>query len=673
MTNSLVTSTIPNSPEAEVVALEKSLGVRPKKTLEQSHEAFDYAAHFGSHLGKSAKTVLGEVFIFVTNKFRDLRRLGDKLVAFKAQCIRELGEKKAQKAFIDWLSSAEIGMWRSLVEEAMLLSTWYDSLPKRLQKLALTNASSWSRRALKLLISQSDQKLVESLLKAGKQTVKSIQSAIEALEPPHKFVLGEQATQADWQLVAQKLNICARDIEALKLEAINLASADVETGELLLSTDHIVAALLKFKYDVSSLLPKKKKSSGMRNRESALYSNDSSSLENPSKIGSLPVNHLQLACLLTQHESLEEKFGNVLEQRLDEDKKHLHQELAEVEKQFEELAGSMGLDKDSAFYLAKGTQALIAHQAKTSSHSTTPSTNLDSGNSERKLFTKTEVERMIADALTLDKERSSLSQIQATNEKLQQDYEQLLHKFHQLQQQLQQYQGLTEENWQYKQRIEQLERVLETATTNPIKLQDANQTLVQLLEEKTDRVEELNSQLEQYQQLTLPLNNEQLFVGAKVKILYSNDHWEGYTGVVTERFRDDWLVLLDCIREQGSSTKTLFKAGQLTFNLQKNASNNTAQVKRLRELESENQQLRLQLTQAEELAATSHKKPTSSDVVLNQTILPKFGEAAAVLGIPGWSCRGYCTDEGTLYTRLPEALCAFVKDLASNPELHPAF
>ncbi|HBL14536.1 MAG TPA: hypothetical protein DD379_24740 [Cyanobacteria bacterium UBA11162] len=321
--------------------------------------------------------------------------------------------------------------------------------------------------------------------------------------------------------------------------------------------------------------------------------------------------------------------------------------------------------------------------------------------SQAKLYTEEEVKQKITEAIanysTAQKEEelarlieireAALAQAKAeiaAAHRVKQQHEktatELRYQVEQLQQQLATTQELVAENQRLQQRIEDLEKVLadahdnrwgNTFTTQAAKVVNKQlkaqlEPLMQQLDEKTAlvaelsaqldtlqqkavQVEKLSAQLEQYQRLALPLTSEQLFVGARVKVLSSVEGWTGYIGEVVERQRSssgthDWWVLLDEVRAQGQCTRILFKAGQLTFNLEAPVVPPNKSIPDTAPLES-----------------------------LNGSITQEFGEAAEVLGIPGWSYRGYRSTRGDLYTRLSEALCAFVKDLAFNPELHPAF
>ncbi|WP_013325651.1 hypothetical protein [Gloeothece verrucosa] len=120
---------------------------------------------------------------------------------------------------------------------------------------------------------------------------------------------------------------------------------------------------------------------------------------------------------------------------------------------------------------------------------------------------------------------------------------------------------LLEENQELKEKLSQLEEKIDS---NSEQLQPGNMTLE--IDDKDLLIHELTEQLKAYQKLELPLTDEQLFVGARVKVITCDQGWAGYTGIVKERLNNNgWWLELDGI---DSAVRQLYKAGQLTWNLQ---------------------------------------------------------------------------------------------------------
>ncbi|NEO98755.1 MAG: DNA (cytosine-5-)-methyltransferase [Symploca sp. SIO2E9] len=586
----------------------------PTNLSQSTSGHFDYATYFSSpELADKAKCTNSHFIAFARRTFKELVKIGSQLWDVYETSCRVLGASQGKKAFDVWLASDEFGGSKYLAQVAMVLSPWYKNLSPAMQKLVACKVNKWSLSALKLLPSLASD-LVEKLVKEGKQTTKSIKCALDASQAKSKLTLGNRATEADWQLVSEKFNITDESLETLKLEALHSAATNPETGEVVVMTDDITRALQAFGCNVSKVLPR--------------HASSPESLQGRGDTGTGRRGE--------RRDASEQLFSK-----------------EEVEAQI--------------------TEALARYQ------------------SEKK---EEEIARLVEiREAALAQAQAEIQAIYASRDKHQKAYGQLQEQCSQLQQQLAQTQGLAEENQRLQQRIEDLEKALTSANENRWsntfsqqaakvvnkELTDCIEPLQQQLEEKTAQVEKLAKQLEKYQKLALPLTDEQLFVGARVKVLTSPEGWSGYTGEVVDRQGKgdrDWWVLLDYIHDSGSCTKNLFKAGQLTFELEDCAS----QTERLTQLEYENRtrgrgdtetrgmlkptlrvNLNQQLMRAPELAQ------------LDNSILQEFGEAAEVSGISGWSCRGYRSTSGSLFTRFPEALCAFVKDLALNPELHPVF
>ncbi|NER28560.1 MAG: DNA (cytosine-5-)-methyltransferase [Symploca sp. SIO1C4] len=593
-----------------------------------SSSQFDYAIHFSStELAHKAKCTNSHFIAFARRTFKELVKIGSELWDVYETSCRVLGASKGKKAFESWLASDEFGGSKYLAQVAMALSPWYKNLSLAMQKLVASKVNKWSLSALKLLPTLASD-LVEKLVKEGKQTTKSIKCALDASQAKSKLKLGHRATEADWQLVSEKFNITDDSLETLKLEALHSATTNPETGEVVVMTDDITRALQAFGCNLSKVLPRH---------------------------ASSPENHER-----KEQGSREQGAGGIPSSPLPWN---------EVEQRSQSTEGLFSKEEVEA----QITEAIARYQT------------------EKK---EEEIARLVEIRETaLAQVQAEIQAIYASRDKHQKAYEQLQEQCSKLQQQLAQTQGLVQENQRLQQRIEDLEKALTSANENRWsntfsqqaakvvnkELADCIEPLQQQLEEKTAQVEKLAKQLEKYQKLALPLTDELLFVGARVKVLTSPEGWSGYTGEVVDRQGKgdrDWWVLLDYIHDSGSCTKNLFKAGQLTFELEDCAS----QTERLTQLEYENRtrgqvdtgrrgilkptlrvNLNQQLMRAPELAQ------------LDNSILQEFGEAAEVSGISGWSCRGYRSTSGSLFTRFPEALCAFVKDLALNPELHPVF
>jgi site-specific DNA-cytosine methylase len=138
---------------------------------------FDYTYQFQSpSLEKKAQKTLSNFLGFVRHTFDRLVENGSALWDLYYDCITFLGKKEGKKAFDAWLDSDDFGASRYMAVAAMQISQWFNSLPKRIQKLIQNNVQKWSVAALKQLTKVSIG-LVKELVRGKKQTAASIKKA----------------------------------------------------------------------------------------------------------------------------------------------------------------------------------------------------------------------------------------------------------------------------------------------------------------------------------------------------------------------------------------------------------------------------------------------------------------------------------------------------------------
>ncbi len=220
--------------------------------------SFDYANHFGCEtLAEQAMSAKLEFTSFLRQTLKSLVNIGRRLWDLYEACCQRYDSQQGRQVFQAWLASDEFGGSRYLADAAMALSPWYDNLPSSLQRLVLINTKSWSIAALKEL-SRLSHSMIEKLVAEGRQTAQSIRCAWLDSQGKRHLILGELVIEADWQLISEKYEIAAEELEKLRLEAQQSASVDAETGMLMVKTDHLVQALETFGYDSALVLPKPK-------------------------------------------------------------------------------------------------------------------------------------------------------------------------------------------------------------------------------------------------------------------------------------------------------------------------------------------------------------------------------------------------------------------------------
>jgi hypothetical protein len=186
----------------------------------------------------------------------------------------------------------------------------------------------------------------------------------------------------------------------------------------------------------------------------------------------------------------------------------------------------------------------------------------------------------------------------------------------------------------------ELEKTIEPLS---LRIEELEQELAQKEQELTVK----NQELEHYRHLDLPLTDDQLFIGAKVKIIGCTQGWNGYTGVVDGRFSyGDWWIKVD-----GSESKTrqLYKASQLTWNRETLKTNETEPL-------ASNQDVnRLELGKTRKI----------------QDLISVFNRIARNQGLSAWSSQGYCDRTGKVHRNFVDGLYALVMDLTVNSHQMP--
>ncbi len=417
----------------------------------------------------------------------------------------------------------------------MAIADWYYSLETKLQKWVSRKVTNWSVAALREL-SKATGKMIKILITESDGTAGGIKKCLNYLTP------GEKATEDDWELVARKFRISDQDLDALKQEALQQASTNLETGETELRVENLIQALNSFGYDSDKVLPKQQRRA---------------------------TKEQQLAQLWEQREHKSDEFINADSETT---KNQLNTELNQINQQLNSVCTLLGLSYDQAADLA---QNLIAARTPTTYTVEEVEEKVRSAISEYETASK---EHQLAQLTKIREEalnqaKAELQAAQDSKDKAKQEATQLRQELEQLQEQIAQTQSLQKQLSEKEQRIADLEKILRD-TNNPWhnnltqeaaqaiedKLTQEYQQVVDFAQQRIQQLEAENQKLKHKQ----PLVEEEFFSGAKILVI-QDDQWEGCTGVVCDRHGQGWWVELT---DSGNQTfRALFKPQQLTTNL----------------------------------------------------------------------------------------------------------
>ncbi|PAX53391.1 hypothetical protein [Brunnivagina elsteri] len=132
---------------------------------------FDYDRFTKPDLQAKAKSTLGNFFGFVRQTFDGLIEIGRSLQDFYFDCLAFCPNGK--KVFSEWLASPDFGASRYIAQSAIEISTWFDKLPPKIQRLIRQNVQNWSVSALRQLTKVSHD-LVKELVRSGKKTAAQV-------------------------------------------------------------------------------------------------------------------------------------------------------------------------------------------------------------------------------------------------------------------------------------------------------------------------------------------------------------------------------------------------------------------------------------------------------------------------------------------------------------------
>jgi hypothetical protein len=135
--------------------------------------SFDYQQFTDPGLQNKAKTTLVNFLGFVRQTFDGILASGKALQEIYNDCLAVCPHGK--QVFNTWLLSADFGASRYIASSAMKIYTWFEGLPKRIQRLVKEKVQNWSVAALRQLTKVTHH-LVEELVGSGKKTAAQIKS-----------------------------------------------------------------------------------------------------------------------------------------------------------------------------------------------------------------------------------------------------------------------------------------------------------------------------------------------------------------------------------------------------------------------------------------------------------------------------------------------------------------
>ncbi|MGL5196167.1 MAG: hypothetical protein ACRC8Y_21475, partial [Chroococcales cyanobacterium] len=157
---------------------------------------YDYS-NFGSpELQTQAQETLQQFFTFLQDSFTRGLEIGRNFRQILQELVQENGFTEGSDRFDQWLDSSDFGGSNWMARALIHISQWFDKQHRRIQTLILNSVQSWSISALKELTKITDEHLLVTLLKSGKQTVASIRKSRKTI------TLGQPATLCDWRLIS---------------------------------------------------------------------------------------------------------------------------------------------------------------------------------------------------------------------------------------------------------------------------------------------------------------------------------------------------------------------------------------------------------------------------------------------------------------------------------------
>jgi hypothetical protein len=223
---------------------------------------FDYTAHFGNtELAEQAKTVRDGFHGHVDRTAHGRVEWGRYLQSLLQECQKQFGQE-GKKIFQDWIESPEFGCRAYLAYFYIEFSLWYEQFSSSTQKLILSQTSYWCDSWLRVLMREDPQQ-VEAFLKraenyAGRRTSKVLESLLSKNLGKRRLIPGQNATEEDWQLVAQVYELDSEQLGELQHQAQPSCEIEREEDERIIKTDDLVKVLAEAGYDTTLIvaLPK---------------------------------------------------------------------------------------------------------------------------------------------------------------------------------------------------------------------------------------------------------------------------------------------------------------------------------------------------------------------------------------------------------------------------------